>query len=280
MLQVKVLLGISDILNKTSEIFKITIEMVSETEWVVTEYESKINPNVLDVKSIIDTEIVLASGENGIRYMPEVNAVIAVQSTVSSSQYDVLYNQYTKQSLLDHMAGICYARSGMLTKALALWENTACNLSNGQLIQRILPERLRMNLLAETLYGNGGSESSILINRHFWGLSASDPRIIYNEGGFYIHAAGLKFQSREAALDNMNIGQQVVFELEPQNIHDPQAVHLWTEFGGDLGYVPSKIAATIAFNMRRGTAYQGKVACIRKSSVSYRRLAIWVQSVK
>lgn len=44
--------------------------------------------------------------------------------------------------------------------------------------------------------------------------------------------------------------------------HDPNAVRLWTDDDMDIGYLPRAIASSMAFHLRRGRRYVGKVAAV------------------
>lgn len=260
----------TDLLANKTEWLGLTVEAVGNGEWVLLHFEREVNESKIKT-NFTTLDMLPVIGASCRRNIPEVQGLVVIDGG-----YEV--PRILLEGLTDLLAGVCYARAGMLVKALALWKSAEVSLSAGAILQAILDDNLRKNLLAEALFGNGVAfeEVDVLNTRHFWGLDGEDPRQIYGKGKFYIHPAGLGHQKRVNGLEYLRVGQKVFLEAEPSNIHDPQAVHLWTEVGGDLAYLPAAIAATVSFHMRRGAKYSGWISCARESAVPYRRLAVQV----
>ena len=182
--------------------------------------------------------------------------------------------------------GAAYAFAGAMGTAANILDHSPLEFDPSLLLQKILPPEIRLNFLAEYLYGNTKhimlkepvepkNILDIKFNTSLWGLPRQDPREIYAGPAFYAHPAGIKYDRRWYSLPYLSISQGVVLEAEPHNPHDPNAVRLWTNAGIDLGYLPRAIAATVAFHLRRGKQYKGKVALVRANDeLFYRQLAV------
>lgn len=195
--------------------------------------------------------------------------------------------QHEQHNLVKSLAqGAAYAFAGAMGTAANIFDHSPLEFGPSVLLQKILSPEIRLNILAEFLYGNTKhtvlkepvepkSILGIKFNTSLWGLPRQDPREVYSGPAFYVHPAGIKYDRRWCSLPYLSIGQEVVLEAEPHNPHDPSAVRLWTNAGIDLGYLPRAVAATVAFHLRRGKQYKGKVALVRlNDQLFYRQLAI------
>lgn len=60
------------------------------------------------------------------------------------------------------------------------------------------------------------------------------------------HLAGISFEGRQKNLAGLKSGTEVWLRREPDNSHDPNAIHVERRSGISLGYIPAELAAKLA----------------------------------
>lgn len=113
--------------------------------------------------------------------------------------------------------------------------------------ERRLPDRRRPDF-QEILkaYGLSNDYTDMDLLRATGGRLATDtyefvpPIYVYgNEFDFEFHIAGWRYYEGERVIDRLQVGEDVMFQLEPANEQDPKAVVVLTKQGEKLGYIPA-----------------------------------------
>lgn len=113
--------------------------------------------------------------------------------------------------------------------------------------ERRLPDRRRPDF-QEILRAHGLSDdyTNMDLLRATGGRLATDtyefvpPIYVYgNEFDFDFYIAGWRYYEGERVLDRLQVGDDVIFRLEPANEQDPKAVVVLTKQGEKLGYIPA-----------------------------------------
>ncbi|RJQ32066.1 MAG: hypothetical protein C4589_01015 [Peptococcaceae bacterium] len=189
-------------------------------------------------------------------WMPEVRGLVVVEPLETPDG----------KNLPERLAGVgqafAYFSAGVLGPGLFNLCSNESGQSESLLLEVLVPEQLRKNILADLIFGNHYLNMQSACSHVFWGLPEQNPKEIYAGSRFYVHPAGLKHDKRWRSIPYLKVGQTIVLEAETNNIHDPNAVHLWTTEGVDIGYLPRAIASSVAFHLRRGSRYTGKVAAV------------------
>lgn len=280
MFSLETVIGFSNPLGQNSTVLRGRLSFLGEREFHADIAEEHLKPRLLTPADMQRYALRVAGRGERAEYWPEVQGFFV-------GWPDGSWEHAGACALAAGLsAAAAHAFAGAPAVALSLLGDLAPGHSASLLLQRLLVPEMRANLLAEHLCGNlagpeaGGGDGprAVLANPAFWGLPATDPREIYAGPSFYVHPAGLTHGRRALAVPFLTVGQEVILEAEPGNPHDPQAVHLWTAAGGDLGYLPRAVAATVAFHLRRGAAYRGRIALVRPNdAVAYRRLSLWIE---
>lgn len=141
-----------------------------------------------------------------------------------------------EEKLIKLSEAVCFFKNGALGPGLAILQLLEAGLTESLFLEKILPSILRTNIAAEYLYGNSTKESEDKFNIGFFKIPDLDPKLIYCEPGieFFIHPTGLCYERRYHSIDFLKVGEKVIFEREDNNLHDPNAVHIYTQKGIDL----------------------------------------------
>ncbi|MDK2836563.1 MAG: hypothetical protein PWP21_1340 [Thermosediminibacterales bacterium] len=158
---------------------------------------------------------------------------------------------------------IVYFCSGALGLGLSYLDDMDLTQSDSMFFEETLSEDLRVNIYAEYLYGNNNFKNNDFLNTFILNIPGENPKKLFSgDKPFYILPAGLKHEKRIFSIPFLKVGENIIFQHETNNIHDPNAVRLWTPEGIDLGYVPRSIASSLAFHIRNGDWFNGRVALV------------------
>jgi single-stranded-DNA-specific exonuclease len=85
-------------------------------------------------------------------------------------------------------------------------------------------------------------------------------RGIEEAAAFYTKVVGVTFEGRQAVVQSLLPGETLVLEREPDNPHDPHAVRVCRQAGGEqIGYLAATLAGRLAPTMDRGAQYRATV---------------------
>jgi hypothetical protein len=87
-----------------------------------------------------------------------------------------------------------------------------------------------------------------------------------HRGNFII--AGVRYSERREACEALNVADHVVFEREPDNRHDRNAILIFDTAGNELGYVPRFDAGEMAPLIDAGAFCEGSVAKLLTKTAS------------
>lgn len=258
----RVWLGGSDLLDKSAVIWAITLRPITDDSFQIIDIQERPMDDVIDIgyyKKLLHDEI--GQSDDSIYNLSAKGFYIL--EYIGDTAPDNRGGQWKKGIRSLGMA-FPYIWCGAPWLALDTMDGDTLSLSESHLAQKILPDNMRMNLLAELDYGNWHKHRDLpFLTRDFLGLPEQDPKHLYGSGQeFYIHPAGMAHEDRANVVRYLNVGQPIIFEPEPNNIYDPNAVHIYTDYGSDLAYVPRQIASAMAFHMRRGISYAGVIAAV------------------
>lgn len=252
-------LGVSNIAEKKGELFRIEMELAAKDSFSVQDLSMEVFKEVFTFKhynDVLKTNIVSPVKH---AYFPAISGFVVVDAPAH------LHKELKDEEKLIKLAeSVCFFKNGAIGPGLAMLRLMDAYLSESLFLERMLPSILRTNIAAEYFYGNSIKEADEGFNIGFFKIPELDPKLIYSEPGisFYIHPTGLCHERRYNSIDFLKSGEKVVFEREQNNIHDPNAVHIYTEKGIDLGYIPRCIASIINFNMRRGAHYEALISLV------------------
>ncbi|MDK2991503.1 MAG: hypothetical protein PWP48_736 [Clostridiales bacterium] len=259
----KLWLGGSDLLSDSATVWTVVLRPVSDEGFQIVDLEERQKDGIIDMayyKKLLSDEV--GQADESI-YNPSAKGFYTLEyigQAISSDKHALW-----KQRVHGIGTAFPYIWCGAIWMALDIIDGDSLSLSESHLLQRVLTDDMRLNLLAEADYGNWHKHRDLsFLTADFLGLPEQDPKRIYGTSGceFYIHPAGMSHDGRFSAMKYLDVGQPVVFEAEPNNTHDPNAVHIYTDYGSDIAYVPRQIASAIAFHMRRGASYTGIIAAI------------------
>lgn len=249
-------------LDKTSVIYTIALRPINEDAFKIIGIDHTQRDELIDIsyyKKILNEDI--GKIEEAI-YDPSTRGFYILEYAGDGCSDE---NSMWKNRMHSIGTAFPYIWCGAPWLALDVMDGENLSLSESQLLCRILPESMRYNLLAEAEYGNCHRHRHLaFLTSNFLNLLPDDPKKIYNtpNSQFYIHPAGMNHDGRYKSIKYMNVGQTVTLEPEATNSYDPNAVHIYTDYGADIAYVPRQIASTVAFSMRRGAKYAGAIAAI------------------
>ncbi|GAB6273800.1 MAG: hypothetical protein STSR0004_06630 [Peptococcaceae bacterium] len=248
--------GGSDLLSGRGVIYYCQVEVMSPDTYKVQKLQKTEYERPLGLRDYYRYARRIVSKEGTNIWMPDVRGLVVIEpaGTVAG------------QDLLERLTGLgrafAHFTAGTPGTGLLALDSIKPGHSESLLLETLLPEWLRKNILADLVFGNHYLSTHGACSHVFWGLPEKNPKEIYAGPRFYVHPAGLKYDKRWCSIPYLKVGQTVVLEAEPNNIHDPNAVHLWTDEGADIGYLPRAIASSVAFHLRRGGRYMGKVAAV------------------
>lgn len=137
--------------------------------------------------------------------------------------------------------------------------------------ERRLPDRRRPDF-QEILRAHGLSDdyTNMDLLRATGGRLATDtyefvpPIYVYgNEFDFDFYIAGWRYYEGERVLDQLQVGDDVIFQLEPTNEQDPKAVLVLTKQGEKLGYIPAFYSEFMFWLIEESSgAYKAKIQFI------------------
>ncbi len=92
------------------------------------------------------------------------------------------------------------------------------------------------------------------------------------------HLAGVSFEGRQETIAHLKVGDQVWLRREPDNPHDPYAVHVERRSGASLGYLPRELAADLAEALDElGGRLKAMVTSIHAGSSDYPQRGVTIQ---
>ncbi|MDI3482113.1 MAG: hypothetical protein PWQ97_1768 [Tepidanaerobacteraceae bacterium] len=254
-----ILLGVSDIAENRGELLKIKLGLAAKDSFSVQGLNVEAFEGAFTFKNY--NNVLKTNVENPVKhaFFPAVSGFAVVDAPA------YLHNELKNDDVLIKLSeSVCYFRNGALGPGLAILRSMDAGLPESLFLERVLPSVLRTNMAAEYFYGNSVKDGDEGFSFGFFKIPEIDPKLIYSEAGlpFYIHPTGLCHERRYNSIDFLRCGEKVVFEREENNIYDPNAVHIYTEKGIDLGYVPRCIASILNFNIRRGASYEALIALV------------------
>ncbi|HHW03097.1 MAG TPA: hypothetical protein GXX35_09845 [Thermoanaerobacterales bacterium] len=265
-------LGVSSIAEKHGELFRIELSPAGETSFSVLNLNMESIDDVFTFKHYNDVLTGRIASPVKQAFFPEVAGFVIVDAPAC------MHSELKDEIKLIKLAeAVCYFKNGALGPGLAILQLLKSGMSESLFLEKLLPSILRTNIAAEYFYGNSIKETEEDLDIGFFRIPAVDPKLIYSEPeiSFYIHPTGLCHDRRYNSIDFLTLGNKVIFEREENNIHDPNAVHIYTEKGIDLGYIPRCIASIVNFNMRRGSRYEAMISLVLPDSFYHdQRIAI------
>ncbi|MCR4429903.1 MAG: HIRAN domain-containing protein [Tepidanaerobacteraceae bacterium] len=252
-------LGVSDIAEKKGELFRIKMGLSAKDSFSVKDLSMDVFNEIFTFKHFNDVLKMNIESPVKYAYFADISGFAVVDAPAH------LHNELKNEEVLIKLAeSVCFFKNGALGPGLAMLRLIDANLSESMFLEKMLPSILRTNIAAEYFYGNSIKVTDDGFNFGFFKIPEIDPKLIYTEPGisFYIHPTGLCHERRYNSIDFLKHGEKVVFEREQNNIHDPNAVHIYTEKGIDLGYIPRCIASIMNFNMRRGARYETLISLV------------------
>ncbi|AYO31137.1 hypothetical protein D2962_11475 [Biomaibacter acetigenes] len=252
-------LGVSNIMEKRGELFRVDMGLTAGSSFSVLNLNMEIFDGVFTFKHYNDVlkERIVSPVKQA--YFPDTFGFAIVDAPAC------LHNELKDEVKLIKLAeAVCYFKNGALGPGLAILQMLEADLSESLFLEKMLPSILRTNIAAEYFYGNSIKEADEGLGIGFFRIPVMDPKLIYSESEivFYIHPAGLCHDRRYNSIEFLTPGDKVIFEREENNVHDPNAVHIYTEKGIDLGYIPRCIASIINFNMRRRSRYEALISLV------------------
>lgn len=96
---------------------------------------------------------------------------------------------------------------------------------------------------------------------------------------FYTKVAGVTHRNadrsdRQRIIADCKVGEKLLLDTEPNNLHDPDAVRVIRANGQQLGYLPAHLAGDIAPNATRGYLYAVFIANITGGDSEWRALGV------
>ena len=132
-------------------------------------------------------------------------------------------------------------------------------------------DRPRLQLIVQDLKTPGVeladvlTDGRVLVDRLF-ARSADyldeEPLGLEDAGAFYTKVAGVTFEGRQDIVKALRAGDTLALRREPDNPHDPHAVKVLTESGGQIGYLSGRVASRLAPSMDTGARYTANVSQI------------------
>lgn len=265
MFNYKFSLSVNDPLDYASQTICGKISFISPRDFVLDDFQQTKQSGLVEETCVRATlgEYPLCSGYY--RYMKSLQSCIYYQRTsaVGDCQCDDALEKLLKV--------VVYASLGLNIGVLNNMAAVGMNIGWRSALSTLLPEEIRKNLMAEALYGTHRfsrtkpDESYKYFSSHlFWGLPEVDVLEVYHTQRFHIQPAGMGFDNRQYLAEVLQPGTKVLFEAQPNNPHDHDAVRIWTENGSDLGYVPRGIAPKLAFLLRHGVKFDAVVAAVNR----------------
>lgn len=86
--------------------------------------------------------------------------------------------------------------------------------------------------------------------------------------------AGWRYYNGDQVIDQLRIGDNVEFSLDPDNDHDHKAVVVMFVNGEKLGFIPAFYSGWMFEVIEKGCDYQAKVEAIHPQAVPHRKVCI------
>ena len=78
------------------------------------------------------------------------------------------------------------------------------------------------------------------------------------------YIAGVIFEDRQSYIKVLKVGYKLWLIREPSNQFDQNAIRILDSKKNHLGYIPKKIASTLAYEMDRGVPHNARVCNIKQ----------------
>ncbi|MCM3743876.1 HIRAN domain-containing protein [Sporosarcina luteola] len=88
--------------------------------------------------------------------------------------------------------------------------------------------------------------------------------------------AGWRYYNGDLAIDQLQVGDDVEFLLDPENKHDHKAVVVMSVNGEKLGFIPAFYSGWMFEVIEKRSSFQARVEAIHPEAVPHRKLCIGV----
>lgn len=100
---------------------------------------------------------------------------------------------------------------------------------------------------------------------------------IEEAGAFYTKVVGVSFEGRQALIQALAPGDQLLLKREPENPHDPHAIKVTTHAGDQIGYLSARLAARLAPSVDAGARYAATISQLTGGGERHYGVNVYVQ---